>query len=128
MRYKQSEASIRQAERRQREDDAPRLHTIIPSLTSLRLQIDELRDGNTVAEGGHVRPIVIESAPALFELPCGDRSCKDGGHDMTRVILQGLEAGEEKLVREHACRGAVGSTGAECTRTLRVTVTATYSR
>src|SRR5689334_13742570 len=82
-----TEGMQRQIERREREDRAPRLRDELPTLTSLRLDIEERRNGVEV-DPPHVRRIVVASAPALFELTCGDPHCGDGGHDVTRVILQ----------------------------------------
>jgi len=65
---KQSEAALRFAERRRREDDAPRLSAEVPRLLTLRLEIEERSGGSVVAEPVHVRRIVVEHAPALFFL------------------------------------------------------------
>jgi hypothetical protein len=71
-----------------------------------------------------VRVVVVDNAPALFALPCGDHACKDGGHDMTDAILRGLQSGTTHFDMEDTCTGSVGSS--ECGRVMRVTVTATY--
>ena len=73
------EAAQRATERRRREDEAERLRNAVPKLDSLRLEIEERRMGGVVAEASHIRRIVVESAPALFVLPCLDRECKEGG-------------------------------------------------
>ncbi len=114
----------RLAERRRREDDAPRLIERVPQLESLRLEIHELRGGSTVPESIHVRPIPVASAPALFELPCLDSFCKDGVHDLTRAILCALESRVTKFEGEDACTGHAGN--ADCQRVLRYVATATY--
>jgi hypothetical protein len=67
---------------------------------------------------------VVENAPALFILPCGDTSCKDGGHDVTSMVLRSLRAGETRFEGEDVCNGMVGS--APCSRVLRYVATATY--
>ncbi len=125
-RRRPTEASIRQAERRQREDEAPRLATAAPELVSLRLEIEELRDGGRSAEGTYSRPIQVATAPALFEYPCGDRSCKDGGHDFTRTILSAVKAKETKFEGEDSCQGSLGSSGVPCRRTMHIIATASY--
>ena len=117
-------AAERLAERRRREDDAPRLIERVPQLDSLRLEIQELRGGSAVLESTHVRCIPVASAPALFELPCLDGFCKDGIHDLTRDILRALESRVTKFEGEDACSGHTGN--ADCQRVLRYVATATY--
>ena len=124
MKWRQREAAERFAERRRREDEAPRLLDVVPKLSSLRFKIEEYRAGGSLAETGHVRPIVVANAPALFVFPCQDSSCKDGGHDVTSEITTALRNGKEQFQGEDACRGQVGS--AECSRVLRYSATATY--
>ena len=100
-----SEAALRAADRRRREDDAPRLHDAVPALDSLRLEIEERRGGGVLAGGTHIRRIMVEHAPALFDLPCGDRTCKDGGHDLTRVADPTARLGEITGKTEAALAG-----------------------
>ena len=111
-----SEAAQRSAERRQREKDAPRLLAEVPNLKSLRLQLEERRDGRTLPESAHVRHFPMAEAPALFDLPCLDPSCRDGGHDATRQMLNGLRRGQTRFEGEDNCYGTVGSVG--CQRVL----------
>ena len=124
MKWRQREAAERFAERRRREDDAPRLLDVIPKLNTLKFKIEEYRAGGSLAETSHVRPIVVANAPALFVFPCQDSSCKDGGHDVTAEISMALRSGKEHFAGEDPCRGQVGS--AECSRVLRYSATATY--
>ncbi len=118
-----SEAAHRFAERLQREQEAPRLREQIPSLETLRLEITDAR-GATSADPKHVRIIVVDTAPALFALTCGDHACREGGHDVTNAVLHGLRAGAAHFEVDDACYGNVGS--ADCGRTMRVEVKATY--
>jgi hypothetical protein len=67
---------------------------------------------------------VVASAPALFVLPCRDTQCKDGGHDLTNVILAALRRQKERFEGEDACLGVVGSAG--CSRVLGFVAVATY--
>jgi hypothetical protein len=120
------EAFLRFAERRRREDEARRLHEDVPALQTLRLDIEEHRGTSTLAETKHVRHVVVARAPALFILPCGDNDCKDGGHDVTDVMLQRLREGATAFVVEHECGGDVR--GVRCDRILRVNATAGYSK
>ena len=122
--WRRGEAAERFAERRRREEEAPRLTTEIPTLESLRLEVQERRSGGTVVESTHVRRVVVERAPALFVLPCHDTSCKDGGHDITHEIMRSLRQRQLNFAGEHPCNGQVGS--AECRRVLVYTGLATY--
>ena len=114
----------RLAERRQREDSAPRLIERVPQLESLRLEMQEVHAGTTVLESTHVRRIPVPHAPALFELPCLDSFCKDGIHDLTYDILHALQSHATKFQGEDACPGHTGS--ADCQRVLRYVALATY--
>jgi hypothetical protein len=123
-RRKPSAASIRSTERRQREDTAVRLLAQVPSLVVLEFAIEERRGTASIAESRHVRRFVVERAPALFDLPCADRSCADGGHDVTREVMASLRAMSRTFTGEHTCDGNVGS--GTCGRVLRYTATAKY--
>jgi hypothetical protein len=120
-----TEAAQRFAARRQREDEAPRLSTEIPNLASLRLEIEERAGGSVVAEPKHIRRVVIDSAPALFVLSCGDARCKDGGHDVTSSILRALRSGDTTFEGEDVCNGSLGS--GQCSRVLHYVGSATYN-
>ncbi len=98
----------------------------IPRLATLKLDIT---DGGAVTFGGlvHVRHVVVPTAPALFEIMCGDRSCKDGGHDLTWEIMRALRASEPRFEGRHECSGSLGALGSgQCNRVLRYVATATY--
>lgn len=77
-----------------------------------------------MADVTHKRRVVVERAPALFELPCQDSSCKDGGHDITRDVMRALQDGSTQFQGEDLCRGQVGQ--AECRRVLSYVGIATY--
>ncbi|HEY8075390.1 MAG TPA: hypothetical protein VIF62_14800, partial [Labilithrix sp.] len=97
------DAAARFAERRRLEAEAPRLQTVAPQLTALRIDIAEGREKATTAEISHTRRIVVAVAPALFWFPCGDASCKDGGHDVTNELLHGLRANKTEIHGEDTC-------------------------
>lgn len=118
-----SEAAQRAAARRQAEDDAPRLLAEIPQLESLNIDVEEHLPSGTVASN-HVRRVVVDRAPALFVMPCNDRSCKEGGHDLTRAFLAELRRGKTTFEGSHACEGQVGSSN--CSLTLKYVAHATY--
>jgi hypothetical protein len=123
-RSRQSEASLASAERRQREDRAPRLLAEVPFVASLRLEIEERRQNAAVPETVHIRHVAVAHAPAMFELPCLDTTCSGGGHDVTSAILRSLRSRLAKFEGEHACNGTTRT--APCTRVLRYVATATY--
>jgi len=120
---KQSPAALRFAERRKREDEAPRLSTEVPELTSLRLEIEE-RSGSSVAQPKHIRRVVVENAPALFLIPCGDPRCLEGGHDATATVMRALRAHATIFEGTDGCTGSVGSSA--CGRILHFEAFAEY--
>jgi hypothetical protein len=118
------EVTRRTAERRQREDEAPRLAATIPTLQGLRLEVLERTSSVSHPEHTHVRHVVVASAPALFVMPCHDTHCKDGGHDLTQEILAGLRGGTGRFEGKDACHGMIGTVG--CSRVLGYVAVATY--
>jgi hypothetical protein len=114
-------AAQRSSERRQRENDAPRLRESVPTLESLQLELVEHAGTNTTAHRKHV---VVASAPALFLIPCGDKECRDGGHDITHEVMRSLQQKSAQISGEHVCEGQVGS--APCTRRLQYQTRAIY--
>ncbi|MBN1608579.1 MAG: hypothetical protein JW940_18260 [Polyangiaceae bacterium] len=120
-----TEAELVCRERRQRENDAPRLREEVRQLASLAIEIDEYRGAGTFLAARYTRRIVLEHAPALFEIPCTEERCKGGGYDLTYQIMRALKAGRTLFDGQEACPGQLGS--AECGRTLRYTVRASYA-
>jgi hypothetical protein len=118
-----SEAAQRSQERRQKEDQAPRLSQEVPNLESLKLEISDGEQG-MLGSVEHVRRVVVPSAPALFEIVCSNHSCKDGGHDLTSEIMRALRSGQERFEGSDACQGALGSS--RCANVLTYVATATY--
>lgn len=118
-----AEANQRSADRRQREDDAPRLSAEIPKLLTLAIAI---ADGEAGAIGGseHVRHVIVARAPALFEMKCGNRDCKEGGHDITHELVRELRSGKTRIEGSDPCHGNVGSS--RCAYVVRYVATATY--
>lgn len=114
----------RRVQRAQREGAAGKLLTQAPDLTSLSLSIRETRPDGCVGDTEYLRRVVLEHAPALFEVPCAYRECKDGGYDVTREILHALAGHLTRFEGEQPCRGRFGAH--ECTRVLHYAGTATY--
>ena len=109
----------------EREDVAGKLARRVPSLASLSIVIHETRPDGVVSDTHYTRRVVLESAPALFEVACSYRDCVDGGYEVTREILAGLDAHRLEFHGEQRCRGRCGDL--DCTRVLRFECTATYS-
>src|SRR5438552_18399550 len=109
MMRRNTEASERHAERRRREDEAPRLAATVPNLLTLKLQLQEAKGDVSVAETGHIRHVVVAHAPLLFDMPCRDPACKDGGHDVTNAIARSRKAGETQVEGDHQRTGYVGA-------------------
>ncbi len=122
MNRRNSPQALRFAERRRREDDAPRLHDQVPNLISLRLDIE---DRSGVADGSeHIRRVVVDRAPALFLLPCGDPRCADGEHDLTTTVMRALRSQETSFHGTDSCMGSVGLSA--CSRVLQFEAVAAY--
>ncbi|MGA2450649.1 MAG: hypothetical protein ABTD50_18435 [Polyangiaceae bacterium] len=119
------EAQVRFSERRRREDEALRLKVEVPGLLSLKLEVEERRGSSTLSETKHVRVVVVDRAPALFFLPCGDRDCRDGGHDVTYDVMRGLREGNGSFEVEDTCAGSIR--GVNCGRIVKVAIKATYA-
>jgi hypothetical protein len=121
---KNSGAALRFAERRQREDDAPRLSAQVPDLAALRFEMEERYGAGSMK---HIRRVVVDRAPALFLVPCGDPRCTDSEHDLTAVVMLALRAHRTSFDGSDECGGALGSAGnAYCTRSLHFQATAEY--
>jgi hypothetical protein len=110
-------------ERRREEDAAPRLRNEVEGLLSLRFRFEDLRAEGRMLAASYVRPIVVETAPARFDIRCLEPRC-DGRHDLTRAVLQALRQGETSFVGESPCPGMVGDV--PCDRTLGYVCEATY--
>ena len=115
-------AAQRFAERRRREDEAPKLSSQVPDLTGLKLDIEE-RAGAGATK--HTRRLLIDRAPALFLVPCGDPRCVDGGHDLTTDVMRALRAKETTFSGNDDCTGTLGSS--VCCRVVHFEATAEYS-
>ena len=121
-----SEVAERTRQRQQREDEAPRLSNEIPDLTELKLTLAFRRGDTNIDESKHVRQVVIDRAPALFVVPCANRDCKDGGHDITSDVMRALRSHNAQFEGTSACNGSLGSAGAPCTSVLGFSGQATY--
>ena len=116
-----SSAALRSAERRKRENEAPRLAQEAPSLKSLRIEIIEHLPTGTAK---HLKLVVVAHAPALFVIPCGDSDCHDGDHDLTREVMWSLRARQTDMSGESSCQGSVRS--GNCSRRISYHLSAEY--
>src|SRR5690349_3413612 len=123
-RNRETDARGRVTERTRRADEAPRLLAEVPALLSLHLEVEVFRGEYAVSNSKHIRRITVEAAPAVFEMPCVNSFCRDGGHDLTFEVLRSLRRGIPRFEGEDGCRGRTGS--AECSCSLRYVVVATY--
>jgi hypothetical protein len=101
------EAMKRAAARKQKEDDAARLREKVPNLKRLALHIEEHPMGPEGPPVRHIRHVVVERAPALFEIPCSERACRGGGHDLTRRVMKALRSGKQAFAGKHRCAGEI---------------------
>jgi len=126
MNYRKNlERKARHAERMAREDAAGKLSVRAPDLQDLNISIDETqRSGSAVGGTRYIRRVVIASAPALFELPCSDPRCENGGYDVTDEFLAALAYRRAVFEGQRSCPGR--SSMHDCGRTLRYVATATY--
>ncbi len=112
------------SERWKREDEAPRLKEKVPTVTSLRLDLEELEEERPIIGTRRVRHIVVDQAAALFEIPCSDSKCENGGHDVTRQVMEALTKLQSTFEFQSACAGESGQR--PCGRVLAVTASATF--
>lgn len=118
------QAYLRAIERRKREDDAPRLKSRVPRIESLNISISESGGEVGDLDVSYIRRVVVDRAPALFDLPCSDPRCSGGGHDVTGSFLKALRHAQTSFVGSHRCSGTVKED--ECPLALRFEATATY--
>lgn len=124
-RRRQTEATLLAIERRQREDDAPRLKHEVHRLAELNLVIDEYQPGSVVLVARHTRRIVIDRAPAMFEMPCTEDRCRGGGFDLTHDVMRALRSRQTEFEGQDTCAGELGA--GRCGRILHYVAHAKYS-
>ncbi len=122
---RRDEAATRRAlERRRREQDAPMLLEEVPLLQDLSIEVTETGLEPGMLEAKHIRRFALATAPAVFLLPCGDRSCEGGGHDISAVVMDALRTRTSLVEGVVACCGTVGEHG--CTRTVHFAMAAVF--
>ncbi len=113
-------------DRWKREDEAPRLKEKAPTLASLRLELEEYSEGHSIVGTRRVTLVVVDHAAALFEIPCSDSKCEEGGHEVTREVLAALSKQPSRFEFESGCHGYLGQR--PCGRTLKVIGQAEYKK
>jgi hypothetical protein len=122
---KQSDLARREAlaEQRRREDAAPRMRDVLPTLRGIRFKFQDSREeGRTIALP-YTRHIVIATAPALFVFRCIEPTC-NGLHELTEEILAELRKAVRHAEGESVCHGYIGDV--PCDRTLLYAFEAEY--
>jgi hypothetical protein len=102
-RGKRGEVPQNVADRRRREDDAPRLQVEVPRLARLSLSLGERGASGHDPASAHIRRVVVESTAALFVVPCSAPGCPSGAHDLTSTIMPELRHGSTRFEGETAC-------------------------
>lgn len=113
------------SERWERENAAPRLKQMVPNLAALRLSLVESRGAYPIGGTRRVQHIVVDTASARFEVPCGEKGCTGGGHDLSRTAASQLRERRTAFSGTSECMGSVGERG--CDRRLEYAFEATYS-
>ena len=119
-----ADAAARRKAKRELSDASPRLLDRVPRLRTLQFEIIASREGVPIQATRHVKRFPVENAPALFQLDCTDPACRDGGHDLTELVLDRLARSSTTFQTEDPCAGKAGDR--PCGRVLRVVATATY--
>jgi len=91
------------ADRRRREDEAPRLLAEVPALTRLSFAVAERAESGFTIGSGHTRRIVVEHAAARFEVPCSAGGCDGGVHDLTSGVMHELHRGSARFESDIRC-------------------------
>jgi hypothetical protein len=86
----------------------------------------DIEERTDIGANTYTRRVVIEQAPALFLVPCGDSRCSDGEHDLTAMVMKALRNHETSFHGEDPCLGTVGASS--CSRVIRFDASAEYRR
>jgi hypothetical protein len=95
------------AEQRRREDAAPRVRDLVPTLRSIRFNFQDCREPGRSIALPYTRHVVIATAPALFAFRCIEPTC-NGRHELTDAIMRALKNGERRAEGESVCQGYIG--------------------
>jgi hypothetical protein len=123
---KNRDAAERMQLRQREEDEAPRLAAEVPRLRTLRLTVAFARGASRLPESTHIRVVVVSRAPALFRVACADRECRDGGHEITDLVMAALRRGQTRFSGEDLCHGTIGSAESRCSGSMTFEAEASY--
>lgn len=101
-------------ERWRREDAAPRLLDQFPLLRTLTLSLKDKRGESRVTGTERMQHVIVARAGALFEIPCSDPKCQNGGYDVTSEVLSSLRLKRESFAGVADCCGMVGDNMCRC--------------
>ena len=102
-RSRRKELAQHVADRRRREDEAPRLLAEVPALARLSLTVEERAENGFSLGSGHIRRIVVETAAARFEVPCSAGSCDGGVHNLTSGVMRELHRASTLFEGDTGC-------------------------
>jgi len=112
-------------ERWDRENAAPRLKDLVPSLTSLKLSLVEQRATRDIGGTRRTQHVIVDTASTRFEVPCGETGCTGGGHDLTSTASSQLRQRQRTFGGTSACHGYVKDR--PCDRQLAYAFVAEYA-
>jgi hypothetical protein len=121
---KNLERKERRNDRMAREDAAGKLTVKAPDLVDLHMSIAETQRGGSVGDRRYIRRVVLAQASALFEVPCSDPQCENGGYDLTHEILSALASRRTLFEGQQSCSGRCRVN--DCGRVFHYVATATY--
>ncbi len=124
-RERELERLERAKQRHAREDAAGKLSAKVPDLKTLSIQLSERKPNGVTGDNNYIRRVVVEGAPALFEIACSSPDCEGGGYELTREMLAALSSHQERFEGHHACRGR--GRVVDCGQELHYVATATYT-
>ncbi len=117
------DAKKRMLDRWRRQDEAARLRDRMPEVDSLTIALEE-HEADDEPPVSHVRLVPVESAPALFEIPCTDKDCSGGVYDITQEVMSALQHHRKRFEGTQQCTGT--SHDQPCARKLRYVGVARY--
>jgi len=123
MRWK--EQSHRRSERWDRENAAPRLKQLVPSLKGLRLTLVEQRAERDISGTRRTQHVMVDTASTRFEIPCGETDCDGGGHDLSRIAASQLSERRGAFGGKSECHGYIKER--PCDRHLEYAFVAEYT-
>ena len=85
---------------------------------------NEIEERSGAGATKHIRRFVVDHAPAVFLVPCGDPRCSEGGHNLTQEVMRALRASQTSFAGSDDCAGFIGPSA--CLRVVHFDGTARY--